>query len=486
MRIPSQFNDSSLYRPRRGEKNAGKVPHVPGRAGETRRLIRLVAGLALVIVVMREAGRPGHYETFFADAPSGQTANETEFSETKVSETEFKAGGSAFAPRTESADTANTDTAGSDTAGRPGSPGGGWDTRAAGWDAAARWVDGMDVELQRAWIRLLVGIRSAPSGAIDGPASLDEDQLASSIEGLKSVPGPVDDSDRAEVLQWLGARAGAGAGENSVQWQSMSWWAGPVLEELDRAALGRVSDGTFWTGLDSDAFYLQLASVDGLPVDAAVQTGTLPLLQQPDVYQGQTISLAGRLQLGNQIDAQSNRLGIGHYWKLWVPPEDGGVRPTVLITPDLPELLQRSLDQEGRWDARANPANPDGHIRAVGRFIKRIPYRSSVGADLAPVLIGKVVAAQGVTAAGQSGSGMTPPDSRWGWLKGWRGIVLAVVGGVLLAAALMYRTSIDAKRSRRLRGAAADSIEIAIPTAGDVADELAGEVAGTKPSDGDS
>ena len=55
MRIPSQFNDETLYG-RRGAVAAG---------GSFRRVIRLSVVLALVVVVMQQASQPEMYETFF-------------------------------------------------------------------------------------------------------------------------------------------------------------------------------------------------------------------------------------------------------------------------------------------------------------------------------------------------------------------------------------------------------------------------------------
>ena len=58
MRIPSQFNEDSLYR--RGGRSAQP-------AQSYRRLLRLVLGLALVVVIMRQASRPEIYQAFFGD-----------------------------------------------------------------------------------------------------------------------------------------------------------------------------------------------------------------------------------------------------------------------------------------------------------------------------------------------------------------------------------------------------------------------------------
>ena len=69
MRIPSQFDDDSLYRK--------KIPR--GESVKTfRKLIRLALGLALVAVVMLQAAKPNIYRPFFGHLPAkagGAAAN---------------------------------------------------------------------------------------------------------------------------------------------------------------------------------------------------------------------------------------------------------------------------------------------------------------------------------------------------------------------------------------------------------------------------
>ena len=65
MRIPSQFNQDSLYRRDNRHRNA---------TSHHRRLIRLILGLALVIVVMRQASQPAMYQVFFDPSLVASTA----------------------------------------------------------------------------------------------------------------------------------------------------------------------------------------------------------------------------------------------------------------------------------------------------------------------------------------------------------------------------------------------------------------------------
>ncbi|PAY16151.1 hypothetical protein CKO51_28025 [Rhodopirellula sp. SM50] len=470
MRIPSQFNDSSLYRPRRGEKNAKKRTSVPGAADNRRRLIRLGVVLLLVIVVMREARRPGLYQTFF-DAQE-ETWVEIEPATTPALALAQRRDASsdvpANRPAREDANSSAEET-----------------SLAATWDAAPRWVDAMELSLQRSWIQSLIQLRSVGRQSVDDRppvewVGLSVEQLDASVERLmpKSPPRESDASDsnspgsdspdsqwNAEALAGLQAlRACAAAGEcEPGLWNQISSWAVPLLDALETAAYRRVNDGTFWTSTDSDAFYLGLARSDQLAADQGVTTGTLPLLQQPEVYRGQTVRLVGRLQLAQKKTAQPNRVAVESYWKLWIIPADGGIRPTILMTRQLPAAIADSLTSDGSWDRASNPANPDGQIAAVGRFIKRLPYRSSIGADLAPVVIGRLVAAKGVAT---TSDGLAPrnadggPDADADHVAWITGILIAVLAGIALAGWLMYRSALDAKRTRNLRRQAGDDVQL--------------------------
>ncbi|QDV87515.1 hypothetical protein [Planctomycetes bacterium TBK1r] len=479
MRIPSQFNDSSLYRPRRGEKNAKKRTSVPGAADNRRRLIRLGVVLLLVIVMMREARRPGLYQTFFDAQEETWVEIEPATKPTLAMAQPGEASTDAFAnpPANRSARDASPPSAAATSL-------------AATWDSAPLWVSAMELSLQQAWIQSLIQLQSVSrqSGDDRKPVEwvgLSVEQLDASAERLVSQ-SPLSESDasdssapdnnsqgsdsqgsepNAEVLAGLKSlRACAAAGEcDPESWNQISSWALPLLDALETAAFQRVNDGTFWTSTDSDAFYLGLARSDRLAVDQGVTTGTLPLLQQPEVYRGQTVRLVGRLQLAEKKTAQTNRVAVESYWKLWIIPADGGIRPTILMTRQLPEAIADALTADGSWDRASNPANPDGQIAAVGRFIKRLPYRSSIGADLAPVVIGRLVGAKGVAAttdgqpARNADGGPNADADHVAWITG---ILFAVLAGIALAGWLMYRSALDAKRTRILRQQAGDDVQL--------------------------
>jgi hypothetical protein len=410
----------------------------------------LGVALLLVIVVMREAGQPQFYETFFATGEQGWVSADGQ-NQTTISVLQNVGSVSEDGPN-------------------EGSP---TSAESSHWSPAEKWVDSMDLPLQRAWIQSLVLISemsaemagTSPGDTSTIPwAGLSPTQINVSAKKLEQLADSYDPVGLADALRGIEQmRDFAGGGEVPADfWQTISPWATEVLDALDQTALARISDGTFWTGADSDSFYLQLARANELPAEGAVSTGTLPLLQQPDIYRGQRVRLVGTLQLAQRQDAKPNRLGIENYWKVWMIPDDGGIRPTIFMTPQLPQTLANSLTEDGRWDARSNAANPNGQFAAVGRFIKRLPYRSSVGADLAPVVIGRVVATRGIL-PGSAAKKTKESDidareaSDASGMNRFGGLIFAVLGGIALAGVLMYRVSIDAKRSRRLRRLATEN-----------------------------
>ncbi len=212
---------------------------------------------------------------------------------------------------------------------------------------------------------------------------------------------------------------------------------GTWLAALDAAALDRVVDGV-WRSADFDAFYLQLEQADDLRASGAVTTSVVALLQQPEIYRGQLVRVSGLIAKADRMDASANPHGIERYWQLWIKPDTGGDRPIVLIVHRLPESIEDAINQ-------------GGHPRAylVGRFFKRLAYRSQLGADLAPVVIGRLAMPRpAVKPAASPAPASSTASNKHRFLIT---LLFASVIGVSLAAIAMWRTSVAAKRSRQLR-----------------------------------
>ena len=405
MRIPSQFNDSSLYRSR--STRSGRK--ATGSSEPWRRMARLGVAFFLVVVAMGQAKRPEVYQLFFDEQETWE----------KVESAQFSQAGLKVSPDQVS--------------------------DVAHWPLAEPWGRSMSIEIQREWMKTLVHWKRHGKLA-DGTGLIASQSIAECRELLREMEEPAEDAERVEklaaTLEFLESKTQL----DELPWNQIIWWGIPLLDVLDQEALSRVSDGTFWNGDDSDAFYLQLSRVDELVTDEAKTIGTLPLLQQPDVYRGETVQIIGRLGLAETQPARQNGYGMTQYSTLWIVPNDGGVRPIALIVPEIPKALSDHLDADGKWVPTA--ANSKGELVAVGRFVKRLPYRSSEGADLAPVVIGRVAAIRDQIAR----SAKPAPMKERSWHLGkWLGIVAAVALGIAFAGIAMRRASLDARRARVLR-----------------------------------
>ena len=145
-----------------------------------------------------------------------------------------------------------------------------------------------------------------------------------------------------------------------------------------------------------------------------------------------------------QVSAAENDYGIARYWKLWLLPADKGERPLLAVVRDVPSDVA-SIGEDGK------------PVKAVviGRFLKRLAYRSSIGADLAPVIVGSLVVSR------LSDEPATAATAKPTFTKTQQivGIVLASLLGVALATLAMWRTSVSARRARQLRQANANRSE---------------------------
>jgi hypothetical protein len=214
-----------------------------------------------------------------------------------------------------------------------------------------------------------------------------------------------------------------------------------LLMSLDQAAVDRVVDGTIWRSADFDAFYRQLDQAPQLSQTGAIKVSVVPLMQQPKTYLGQRVLVDGKVARASKKDAAANPFGVEEYWEIWLRPSTGGDRPFVVITPAVPDNI-RKLD--GEANVYRGPA-----ITIVGRFFKRLAYGSQVGADAAPVIVGRIRGLQssdGNSLADTKSIARPPQRSNLWWLMG-----LSLLAGVSIATLVMWRTKVSAQRSRQLR-----------------------------------
>ena len=145
------------------------------------------------------------------------------------------------------------------------------------------------------------------------------------------------------------------------------------------------------------------------------------------------------------VDAVDNEFGIETYWNLWLRPADGGDRPLLAVVEDIPAKIESIV---GGVESTVVPVE----VEVVGRFFKRLAYRSSIGADLAPVIVGTLV----VVSADASLTERAEVNQDVSSSRLIFGIALALLIGLGLAAITVWRTAVTARRARELRQSSSD------------------------------
>ncbi len=401
MRIPSQFDDDNLYRK--------KIPR--GESIKTfRKLIRLAIGLALVVVVMLQAAKPAVYRPFFGHMPAKSGGAATRLPSALASRTQVSTSENKKASQTQY------------------SP----EDR----QIANQLILQLSRKEQVNWTVILSrSLRGLKIGKLP-------EAIAKTAQKLKFEP----DLGADQFAEWEFAvqdLAGTMPRPEADPQYGLAQ-KNALLAAMDEAALNRVIDGSVWRSDDFDSFYRALDSASHLPHSGTATVGALPLLQQPDVFLNQLVTIHGNVALIENIKAPENPYGIKDYWQLWVKPAEGADRPIVAVVPDVP----RSVSEQ----AGAQIAAAEGvQVSVVGKFLKRLAYKSGAGADLAPVVIGRITYAP--FAQGEQISTPASSETTVSTINFWIVASISCISGVGLAMLLMWRTSVLAKQSRKLRTA---------------------------------
>jgi hypothetical protein len=405
MRIPSHFNEDNLYRRGSGRNDSAQT---------MRRVIRLAVALALVVVVMRQASKQVIYQPFF-----GQRATAPQFGPSPASEgdpspasavAQFGSGG---APTTEPVSIAAEDRT-----------------------VANLLVQELVPTDQRQWVFALSRWQSGRSVAeIPSTVATINDRLA-------AMPN-LSEQQRSGWQLMI-----ASFMETTLSEQQSSLPAteqrprvAALLAALDDAAAARVVDGSVWRSADFDSFYRYLDQAGDLSGAGVATVGVLPLLQQPDVFRNQAVRALGGVARAERIEAKPNPYGITEYWQLWLRPAGGADRPLVAIVPGVPEAVG-AVGQQPISDQSPQ-------VAIVGTYLKRLVYESAMGADLAPVVVGRIESAPLIErpvdqpiAAGNAFQ-----------VNFWLTAAVASLAGFGLAVIAIWRTSAMARRTRELRRA---------------------------------
>ncbi|WP_145168691.1 hypothetical protein [Rubripirellula lacrimiformis] len=289
-------------------------------------------------------------------------------------------------------------------------------------------------------------------GGGNGQLEIPMNQAASKLDAVSA--------DDAQAL------AGGGQPERGLPDDDL------LASDLLAKDLAKVVDGSVWRGGDNDALYRLLdratrypdaysiqaaypraaptAPSDGDSQSGVSRVAVVPLLQQPDVFRGHRVAIAGKVSRAQRIESGPNDFGISGYWQVWLRPIDGADRPFVAIVPKVTSRIAAVGP-----DATLEDGPP---AQLVGVFLKRLAYQSSVGADLAPVIVGRLHAEQdseGSNRANGNGPQANDSDPSQQGLGGavWAAIAAACVLGVLLAAFATWRSRLMTQHGRQLRAA---------------------------------
>jgi hypothetical protein len=404
MRIPSQYNEDSLYRRGRGRDESAK---------NQRRLVRLVIALALVVVVMNQASKPAIYQTFFAPQESAPGHWKTSPSRSATAIDPNQPAPANPTPIAPEAPIAPEDRAVAHLLTQELLP-----TDQREWVVGlSRWQSGRPVDAIPSTIETILDRLATVQNASDEQrmawqAMLESFMKTTIVGNQASTPTT---ADRPRVAAFLAA--------------------------LDDAAASRVVDGSVWRSGDFDSFYRYLDQAGGLSETGIAATGVLPLLQQPDVFRNQLVRVHGGVARAERIDARENPYGITEYWQLWLRPSDGADRPLVAIVAAVSAPVE-SVGRQGITDLSPQ-------VTIVGTFLKRLAYESAMGADLAPVVVGRIVVAP--VSENEVVHRVEQGDDFQRRL--WMTATLASLIGFTLAAVTIWRTSAMSKRARELRSA---------------------------------
>ncbi len=406
MRIPSQFNEDNLFR--RGNRRIESVQTY-------RRLLRLLIGLVLVVVVMRQASKPAIYQTFFG--PQASAA-------------------SGASPPSQAALSLGFDAGQHDDL---------VDIKITVEDreVANLLVSDLLPLDQRQWV---VALSRWQTGRPIETLPSSVDSVLERLASLKSIGDQQRLAWKVMLYAFAATETESTSERSSAQPNSLDRpRIAAFLAALDDAAASRVVDGSVWRSGDFDLFYRYLDQASGLSGQGVATSGVLPLLQQPDVFRNQLLRTSGRVARTEHIEARENPYGISEYWQLWIRPADGADRPLVAVVPAVPALVEsvgpNAIAKEGP------------RVTIVGRYLKRLAYQSAFGADLAPVVVGRItsapIAEDDIAVVTQASQGIAADNTSSSRL--WLTLIIACLAGLALAAITMWRTSVMAKRARQLR-----------------------------------
>ena len=147
-----------------------------------------------------------------------------------------------------------------------------------------------------------------------------------------------------------------------------------VLAEVkDRTSIGWEGDSTAWLRLWEMTQNEEL----GLPIPVT----HLQLLSQSEFYRGKAVEISGWARSARRKNLQDSELGVSHYYEIWVRPADTNLAPYNVYSMELPENFPELTDQFQTINVR---------IKVAGAFFKvRTFIDGAVEVAESPVILAK-------------------------------------------------------------------------------------------------
>jgi hypothetical protein len=179
--------------------------------------------------------------------------------------------------------------------------------------------------------------------------------------------------------------------QSHPDFQAVNIKPAPPQSDLSSSDLSIVRDNTYLRPQERDAWFGLFSRLQAIDSSQAVEASLgevtyAQLLQQPDVYRGQFVTIRGTVIREELQHPTENRSGITSYHRLWLSPRGGGQWPFVVFSLQLPEKFPR--DDSLRAD-----------VSVTGFFFKNWSYAYDEGLGLAPLVLANTVEWQPPVAA---------------------------------------------------------------------------------------
>lgn len=162
-----------------------------------------------------------------------------------------------------------------------------------------------------------------------------------------------------------------------------------------------VRDDTPLRPAENKAFFSVLQALRETPLNKLAEQSSGPvtytqLLQQPQAYRGELVTLVGRVRRAFRLQAAQNEVGVKNLYQVWLEPADIS-EPVVIYLAELPRGFPEGM-------------HLDEQVTAHAVFFKRWPYRAVTGLRSAPLLLARSFPWQAATRRGPN-----PPagDAHW-------------------------------------------------------------------------